>query len=151
MEWDCRNCLFFPSFAVLPYWQACVNFTRLSIFYLSDFFFPFEHPPVFLLSIFSPDVTASIDNFPPLLYLFLSVSPLCLSLPLICLSSFPRGLPVWYSTCVAGQQDGLEHGQAPQTTLIYRTAFQSLLQCCSTYINTSRGREPRCKREKKWK
>lgn len=30
---------------------------------------------------------------------------------------------------MAGQQDGLEHGQAPQTTLIYRTAFQSLFQC----------------------
>lgn len=79
------------------------------------------------------------------------VSSLSLSLLHIFLSSFPQGLPVWYSTCVAGRQDGLEHGQAPQTTLIYRTAFQSLLQCCSTYINTSTGREPQSKRGKKAK
>lgn len=48
---------------------------------------------------------------------------------------------------MVGQQDGLEHGQAPQTTLIYRTAFQSLLQCCSTYINTTKGTEL----QNKWK
>lgn len=118
-------------------------FLKLSLLSLS----PLKHLSLSLLSIFSPDVS------PFLIFFFsFSVSLLSHSLPSTPFSaSFPRGSPVWYSTCVVGRQDGLEHGQAPQTTLIYRTAFQSLLQCCSTYINTSTGREPKHKRGKKWK
>lgn len=59
----------------------------------------------------------------------ISLCLFCLSSPHRFSASSPPGWPVWYSTCVVGQQDGLEHGQAPQTTLIYRTAFQSLSQC----------------------
>lgn len=93
----------------------------------------------FLALHFCPDGCPFLDLFLPFTPLF-SMSLPSPSLLQMFLSYFPQGLPVWYSACVVGQ-DGLEHGQAPQTTLIYRTAFQSLFHCCSTYINTSTGRE----------
>lgn len=66
------------------------------------------------------------------------VHSLSLSLPLIVSLSlltvpiaafFPPGSPVWYSSCAAWRQDGLEPGQAAQTTRIFRAASQSLPQC----------------------
>lgn len=144
----------------LPSLQCCLfcsdrlvlNFSNLFVFLSPALPFLFHFLPlslllVFLLSIFGPDVCpfSFLSHLFPLCLFTCSLSSTSFSL------LFPRGLPVWYSACVARRQDGLEHGQAPQTTLIHRTAFQSLLQCCSTYINTTRGREPRIKRGKKVK
>ena len=108
-------------------------------------FSPSKPPLVLLLFIFSPGVCPSLLPLKSPFTVTPSLSPSPLH---IFLSSFPQGLPAWYSACVAGRQDGLEHGQAPQTTLIHRTAFQSLLHCCSTYINTRAVRETHIKRGK---
>lgn len=145
MEWDCRNCLFsLPRSArvkLSPVLLRLIFFLYFLFIFLSPTASPSFHALHFF---FSPDVSPFLDFFPSSLHISFSLClfPLPPSLLPSPLSSFPLGLPVWYSTCVAGRQDGLEHGQAPQTTLIYRTAFQSLLQCCSTYINTSMRREP---------
>lgn len=131
---------FSPYLAVLSYWQTHVKlFQPPFSLLLSSFILSLQELHCFLALHFCPDVCPFLDFFFPFTFLF-SMSPFSPCLLQMFLSCFPQGLPVWYSACVVGQ-DGLEHGQAPQTTLIYRTAFQSLLQCCSTYINTSTGRE----------
>lgn len=113
------------SFAILQPRQACFKLFK-TIFVFSLLLSSVKHP----LRLF---LVFSLIFFTFFFHIFFSRS--CVSsfsaspLSTPSLAPFSQGWPVWYSTCVVGQQDGLEHGQAPQTTLIYRTAFQSLFQC----------------------
>lgn len=143
MEWDCGNAPSSPNSHPTP--STAVG----AVLTFSNFKFCTPIPPTYHLFSFSlfESKCYAISVLPHIFSLCLF--SLLLSLLNIFTSSLPWGLPVWYSACVMGQQDGLEHGQAPQTTLIYRTAFQSLLQCCSTYINIPTGREREKQKEKK--
>lgn len=108
-----------------------------------------NHPLFLSLSLHSisfvcPVTESSLSLLLPSL-IFLSVSTLLST----ALSLFPslQGWSVWYYFCAVGQQNGLKKGQAPQTTLIYRTAFQSL-HCCSTYPTNGRQTQKGEKRKK---